>query len=118
MEDWNPNYNKGDYKKKNRYGQEDGDVIFRILPQPKGDNVKRSSDWNRFHSLHFGYKNSEGKMRPFESCQVKKGKVVTVNDPALDRLNDYKAKLEKAKEEGNGPLVAKLNTLVGFCAIP
>jgi hypothetical protein len=115
MEDWKPNYDgKKQYKKKNRYKQEDGDVVFRILPQPKGKNAKRSGDWSKYHSVQFGYKNSEGKARPFESPQVKKDKVVLVADAALDRINDLKAKLEVARSENNGPLIAKLNTLIGF----
>ena len=114
MGNWTPNFGKTQYKKKNRYSQGDKDVVFRILPQPKGANPEYDGNWNRYLSLNFGYKNMAGKARPFESCLVKKNKVVEVSDPALDRLNDLKAKLEKAKEDGNEPLAAKLGTLVSF----
>jgi len=115
MEDWKPNYGgKTQYKKKNRYSQKDGDVVFRILPQPKGNRTERSSDWSKYVSVHFGYKNLEGKARPFQSSQVKRNKEVLVGDPALDRLNELKTKLEAARVEGNAALVAKLSALVGF----
>ena len=36
MEDWKPNYGgKTQFKKKNRYSQTDGDVVFRILPNQR-----------------------------------------------------------------------------------
>lgn len=107
------NYEKTQYKKKNRFNQEDGDVIFRILP-PLGDLADKGI-WSRFHSVHFGYKNTEGKLRPFTSPLVKNNKTreVEVRDAALDRLNDLKTKLDQAKIEGNAPLVARLNVLVG-----
>ena len=115
MEDWKPNYGgKTQFKKKNRYSQTDGDVVFRILPQPKGKNAERSSDWSKYHSIHFGYKNSAGKARPFESCQVKKDKQIIVQDPALNRLNALKAKLEEARKEGDSVKEARLSGLVGF----
>jgi hypothetical protein len=113
MENWTPNYGpKTTFKKKNRYSMEDGDVVFRILPQPKGTNAQRSPQWSEYHSLHFGYKNSEGKSRPFRSTLVKKNKEVVVGDPALERLNELKAKLEQAPP--GTPLAAKLQGLVGF----
>jgi hypothetical protein len=116
MSNWDPRYNgESKFKKKNRYKLEDGDVVFRILPPPdyetRGDGV-----WSKYISVHFGYKNMEGKARPFASPLVKnnKTKMIEVPDAALDRLNDLKAKLEKARAEKNGPLEAKLKTLVGF----
>ena len=120
MENWKPNYGKSQFKEKNRYSMKDGDVVFGILPQPKGSNAERSGtysgNWSRYLSLQFGYKNSAGKARPFESPLVRnnKTKMIEVPDAALDRLNDLKAKLELAKKEGNAPLAAKLETLVGF----
>lgn len=106
---------KTEYKKKNHFKMKDGDLVARIVP-PMTKFTSNPKGWIRYHSIHLGYKNSEGKMRGFESPLVKNNntKMVEVADPALDRFNDLKAKLEKAKEEGNGPLVAKLNTLVGY----
>jgi hypothetical protein len=116
MSNWKPKYSgESTFKKRNHFKLKDGDVVARILPQPKGSNAEYSSDWSKYHSVQFGYKNSEGKFRPFESSLVKnnKTKMVEVPDAALDRINDLKAKLETARSEGNGPLTAKLNTLVG-----
>lgn len=116
MSNWNPKYaGESTFKKKNHYDLKDGDVIAAILPQPKGKNAEYEGAWSKYHSVHFGYKNTEGKFRPFESPLVKnnKTKMVEVPDAALDRINQFKAALEKAKVEGNAALVAKLNILVG-----
>ena len=103
------------YKKKNHYKLKDGDLVARIVP-PMTKFTNDTRGWLRYHSVHFGYKNVEGKLRMFESPLVKnnKTKMIEVPDAALDRLNDLKAKLEQAKKDGNTPLVAKLNTLVGY----
>ena len=113
-------YGGGSFKKKNHYKLKDGDSVYRIIPpMTKFTNDERG--WARFHSVHFGYKNTEGKLRMFESSLVKdhKTKPPTIKTPdaALDRLNDLKAKLDEAKKTGNEPLAAKLGTLVGFGGI-
>lgn len=121
MSNWKPKYSgESSFKKKNHFKLRDGDVVARILPQPKGFiKSEYSSEWSKYHSVQFGYKNTEGKFRPFESPLVvsydkeTKVKTIEVTDAALDRINDFKAKLETARSEGNGPLVARLNTLVG-----
>ena len=111
---WNPNYGgKKTFTKVNRYKMENGDVVFRILPPPQGP-LRDAGIWSKYCAVHFGFKNTEGKIRPFESPLVRKNKVVEVPDAALDRLNDLKAKLEEARKSGNGPLMSKLNTLVGL----
>ncbi|HEY5236473.1 MAG TPA: hypothetical protein VIJ14_09870, partial [Rhabdochlamydiaceae bacterium] len=108
----NANYEKG-FKKKNYFKLADGSQIFRILP-PVGDLAAKGV-WSRYYSVHFGYKNMAGKLRTFLSTEQKnqKTKMIEVPDPALDRINDLKAKLEGARAAGNQPLVAKLNALVG-----
>jgi hypothetical protein len=114
MSDWEPKFGSGGFKKKNRYSQKEGDVVFRILPPPKGP-LRDKGIWSRFHSIVFGYKNWAGKARPFESTLVKnnKTKMIEVECPATDRLNDLKSKLEQAKKDNNGPLIARLTPLVG-----
>jgi hypothetical protein len=109
------NVGGNNYKKKNHYKLKDGDVVFRIIP-PIGKLENDGKGWIRYHSVHFGYKNTEGKLRTFESTLKKDfdTKTIKVPDAALDRLNDLKEKLEKARADGDGPLMAKLNTLVGF----
>lgn len=111
------NYGNGNFKKKNYYKQVDGDVVFRIVP-PIGDLADKGI-WNRYHAVHFGYKNSEGKARPFESPLVKNHKtgMIEVPDAALDRINDLRAKLLEAQAACNGPLATKLNALVGMMGV-
>ena len=118
----------GGFKKKNQYNQKDGDVVFRIFPPYKEIletypdlNLPAVDVWSAYWSVHFGYKNSEGKFRPFESpLQVEwkdKVKTVKVQDPALNRLEDLKAKMAKAIEENNAPLAARYKTLVGMMGV-
>lgn len=109
----NAEYGKKEFAKKNYFSQKDGDVVYRIIPALT-QFTSNPRDWARYHSIVFGYKTAEGKVRPFESVQVKRNKIVEVEDPAVKRIEDMKAKLAKAKEEKNDDLVAKLNTLVGF----
>ncbi len=107
------NYNKGQSKKKNHYDLGNGDLVARILP-PLG-HLADKGIWSRFHSLIFGFKNAEGKLRVFESPQVKdKNKNVTVKCAATDLINNLQAQLLKARADGNGPVMAKLNKLVGY----
>lgn len=110
---------KKEFKKKNHFDLKNGDLVARILP-PFGSQQDNPKGWHVYHTVHFGYKNSEGKHRPFESPEVTrfnnetKTKVVEVRDAALDRLNDLKAKLEEAEKSGNKPMAEKLGKLVGF----
>lgn len=114
-----PNYgeNKG-FKKKNNFNTSGGDVIAQILP-PWG-LLKDKGVWNVFHSVHFGYKNTEGKFRPFESCleekydKETKARTVIVPDAAYDRFKDLQAQLAKAKLEKNAAAQNVLEQLVGF----
>lgn len=107
------NYEKTQYKKKLHIKVKDKPVIARIVG-PLGDNVEKGA-WFKFHSAVFGYKNKDGKARPFESPLQKKDKGKTIVTPcaATERVNDLKAKLEQAKTEGNTALVNRLNALVG-----
>ena len=118
----------GGFKKKNQYNQKDGDVVFRIFPPYKEIletypdlNLPAVDAWSTYWSVHFGYKNSEGKFRPFESpLQVEwkdKVKTVKVQDPALNRLEDLKAKWAKAIEDKNEPLAARYKGLVGMMGV-
>lgn len=91
----------------------DGDSVYRILP-PMGDQQK-DGRWSAFYGIHYGYKNSKGEMRTFQSPLIKnrKTKMVEVPDAALERIAQLKAKLEDAKEAGNKELVVNLLKLVG-----
>lgn len=109
----NAEYGKKEFAKKNYFSQKDGDVVFRIIPALT-QFTSNPRDWARYHSIIFGYKTTEGKLRPFQSVQVKRNKIVEIEDPAVKRIEDMKAKLESAKKEGNTELVGKLQALVGF----
>ncbi len=124
MKDWNPKYSgESNFKKKNHFKLKDAPIVARILPQPKGlkfgspeyNATEFNPRWSEYHSVHFGYKNMEGKHRPFESPLVKnnKTKMIEVPDAALDRLNDLKAKYEAARMNLDGAAAAALNTLIG-----
>lgn len=99
--------------KRNWFKLKDGDSVYRILP-PMGD-LREDGRWSVFCGIHYGYKNSKGEMRPFQSPLLKnrKTKMVEVPDAALERITDLKAKLEDAKKAKNEELVAQLLKLVG-----
>lgn len=103
----------GGESKKNYFKLKDGRSTFRILP-PLGD-LADDGRWSVFMSIHYGYKNLEGKMRTFQSPEVKdrKSKMVTNPDAAKDRIAKGKAQLEAAKQSGNKDLEAQLFKLFG-----
>ena len=99
---------------RNWYKLKDGqNGPYRILP-PMGD-LREDGRWSSFYSIHYGYKNSAGEMRTFQSPQIKnrKTKMIEVPDAALDRINQLKGKLDAAKAAGDTSLVTKLLELVG-----
>jgi hypothetical protein len=99
--------------KKNYYKLKDGESVFRVLP-PLGD-LADSGRWSMFYNVHYGYKNSKGQLRAFQSPLVKnrKTKMVEQADAALERIEKLKVAFEEAKKSGNKELVAKLDKLVG-----
>jgi hypothetical protein len=90
----------------------DGESTFRILP-PLGD-LADDGRWSVFYKVHYGYKNSKGKLRVFQSSLVKnrKTKMVEVPDAAAERIDTLKAKLQEAKDAGQKAVVEKLGPLV------
>lgn len=115
-------FGRPSFKKKNYYKQVDGDVIFRIIP-PLEQFTDNPRDWAKFHSVVFGFKNTQGKIRAFESTLVEKydnetkTRTVETPCPAVDFINNLKDKLEEAEKAGNTAAVAKLNTLVGMMGV-
>jgi hypothetical protein len=91
----------------------DGEQAYRILP-PLGELADQGR-WSVFHSVHYGYKSTDGKQKPFLTSEVKNRKtgMVEVADAAKDRITSLKAKLEEAKKAGNKAVVDKLDPLVG-----
>lgn len=99
--------------KRNWWKLKDGDSVYRILP-PMGD-LQEDGKWSVFYGIHYGYKNSADETRTFVSPLVRnrKTKMIDVADPALDRINTLKAKLEEAKKAGDEELKTQLLKLVG-----
>jgi len=96
MELGNPN--KGERKKKNYFYIGQGSNVYRILP-PMG-NLAKDGIWSRYYEVHFGYKNAEGRMKPFQSCEVKSRdrKMIEVPDAAKERIKKLENQLNAIKE--------------------
>lgn len=103
----------GQYTKKKYFKLKDGEATYRILP-PLGELANKGV-WAVFHKVHYGYKTTEGKLRPFLSSLVenRKTKMVEVPDAAHAKIQKLKTALEMAKKAGNQAMVDKLNILVG-----
>jgi len=91
----------------------DGEQAYRILPPIK--ELADSGRWSIFHSVHYGYKSTDEKFKPFISPEVKNRKtgMIEVPDAAKERIQSLKAKLDEAKASGNSAALEKLNFLVG-----
>lgn len=89
-----------------KFPKEGGSLILRILPSY--GSLRKSGQWSKFYSTHFGYRDTKGKMRIFGSSQVKKDKMIVVSDPAVERITKLKIALDKAKLENNAALEAKI----------
>lgn len=103
----------GGESKKNYFKLKDGRSTFRILP-PLGD-LADDGRWSVFMSIHYGYKNSEGKMRTFQSPEIKnrKTKMIDSPDAAKNRITTGKALLEEAKKKGDKATEEQLFKLFG-----
>jgi len=101
----------GSRAKRNYDRLKQGKAIYRILPAL--GKLADKGVWSSWHELVFGYKTTEGYMRPFESCQKvdRKNKIVTVRDAARDLIEQNKEKMEKIKEllqkKPNDPALTK-----------
>lgn len=100
------------FTQKKYFKMKDGDVTFRILP-PLGE-LADEGKWSVFYAVHYGYKNSAGKLRVFQSCEVynRKSKMIEVPDAAADRIKLLKGELEKAKAAGNKAAMEKIGPLI------
>lgn len=99
--------------KKTYYKLKDGDSTYRILP-PLGD-LADEGVWSLYYRVVYGYTNTAGKSRAFESSLVKnfKTKMVEVPDAAVERIDKLKAALENAKAKKDKKTVENLQKLVG-----
>lgn len=78
--------------------KKDTTLVVRILP-PLGDLAEKGI-WSVYHQVHYGYKNSQGYMRPFLSCREvnRQTKMVEVEDPAflrIQKLNETREMIAK-----------------------
>jgi hypothetical protein len=92
-----------------KFPKEGGSLILRILP-PYGSLKNVKTGWAKYYAIHFGYRDTKGNLRPFQSCEVinRNTKMVEVADPAIERIKKIKIAQDKAKLEGNDELVKKL----------
>lgn len=99
-------------KRKNYFSIKEGDHLFRILP-PLG-NLADKSKWAVYYSVHYGYLNSEKKMKPFASPEWRnpKTKVIEVRDAAKDRIKEMEKALDEAKKAGNVAVVKALEEML------
>lgn len=91
----------------------DGEQAYRIIP-PLGELADQGR-WSVFHSVHYGYKSTDGKQKPFLSCEFKNRKngMIEVADAAKDRITNLKAKYDEAKKTENKTAIDALEPLVG-----
>jgi hypothetical protein len=100
------------FQQRKYFKLKDGEQAYRILP-PLGE-LADSGRWSMFYSVHYGYKTTDGKQKPFLSPEVKNKGAVEVSDAAKERIISLKAKLEEAVKSNNKAAVEKLETLVGY----
>lgn len=92
-----------------KFPKEGGSLVLRILP-PYG-SLRASGRWSQYYVTHFGYRDTKGKMRTFESPEVinRQNKMVEVSDAAMERIKALRAAQDKAKVEGNTELSKKIS---------
>lgn len=109
-----PRY-ENERKSKNYFNLQKGDNVFRILP-PLG-NMAQTGHWTKYWSIHWGYKDTKGKNRPFQSPEIKNHntRMTEVADPAKLKIDletarrDQLAKdLKTAVDSRNVELAKKL----------
>lgn len=104
--------------KKTYFKLKEGDSVFRILPplgKDENDPVYKEGIWSVYYKIVYGYTNTAGKSRAFESSLVEnyKTKMVEVPDASIERLEKLKSSLEAAKSKGDKKAVEALQKLVG-----
>jgi hypothetical protein len=74
--------------------------ILRVLP-PMGE-LADAGKWSVYHRVEFGYKTSDGKLKPFLSPRVVNfNGMVEVESEAHKRREGLKAQAEQAKQSGD-----------------
>jgi len=70
--------------------------------------------WSMYYEVHYGYKNSQGQMRAFQSPLVKnrKTKMIEVPDAALEFIDNLKSKSEAAKKAGDTTTLKRIEEML------
>lgn len=79
------------------FTKEKRSFVLRILP-PFGSQKNNPLGWIKFWAVHFGYTDTQGRMRPFASPFKKRDGVVVVRDPALERIEKLEKQLSYAQD--------------------
>jgi hypothetical protein len=103
----------GGGQQKKYFKLKDGEQTFRILPAL--GELADDGRWSVFYNVHYGYKNAEGKVRAFQSPEVKnrKSRMIEIPDAANERIANLKAALQKAKDSRDEKGKEALLKLVG-----
>lgn len=72
--------------------------VLRILP-PFGSMKNNPLGWAKYWAIHFGYTDTNGKLRPFASPLKKRDGVVIARDPALERIENLQKALQSATSQ-------------------
>jgi hypothetical protein len=91
------NYSGNERTQRNYFKLNDGDNVFRILP-PLFEMADEGR-WSMFYKLEYGYKDSQGRIKPFQDVRVvnRKTKMVEVESAAHLKREALKAKYEQLK---------------------
>jgi hypothetical protein len=85
--------------------------ILRVLP-PMGE-LADAGKWSVYHRVEFGYKTSDGKLKPFLSPRVVNFKgMVEVESESHKRREGLKAQAEQAKQSGDSATEERCKTLL------
>jgi hypothetical protein len=86
------------YERGNYFNLELGDNFYRVLPPlfSLADEGKVA----KYHAYHMGFKNTEGKVRPFlcPEVQDRKNKLITTHCPVCDDVSEKESKVDTARK--------------------
>jgi hypothetical protein len=102
----------GEFVQRKYFKLKDGESTFRILP-PLGD-LAESGKWSMFYRVHYGYRSTDNKLKPFVSPEVKNRKtgMVEVPDAAIERIENLKAAYAAAREANDTKRMESLKELL------
>ena len=93
------------------FKKDQNSFILRIVP-PMGE-LADSGKWSLYHRVEFGYKGTDGRMKPFLSPRkVNYQKMVEQESLAHLRREKIKTQMEEAKKAGNDIVAAKCNDML------